>query len=264
MLYPPLKAEDIVQHLHTPNLTLDVRPTISSTNTVLRQLAEQGAPTGLVLVAEEQTGGRGRFGRSFYSPKESGIYFSVLLRPDLPLKDNHLITTAAAVAICQTLEQVCNLSPQIKWVNDVYLHRQKTSGILTEGVPQADSDKLSYALLGIGINIFPPYEAFNGELVTKATTLFPTAPKHDLRAQIVAAVLDNYFKLYPFSDAQKLYHEYKKRLFILGEEILVHQGSESFNAHVLDLMEDFTLKVQLKSKEIRYLSSGEVSIKPLL
>ena len=262
MLYPPLKAEDIAQYLHTPDLTLDVRPTISSTNTVLRQLTEQGAPTGLVLVAEEQSGGRGRFGRSFYSPKESGIYFSVLLRPDLPLKDNHLITTAAAVAICQALEQVCDLSPQIKWVNDVYLHRQKTAGILTEGVPQADSDKLAYALLGIGINIFPPYEAFSGELATKATTLFPTTPENDLRAPIVAAVLDNYFKLYPFADKDSLYREYKKRLFILDEDVLIKQGKESFQAHVLDLRKDFALKVQLATKEIRYLNSGEVSIIP--
>ena len=262
MLYPPLKAEYIAQYLRTPNLTLDVRPTLSSTNTVLRQLAEQGAPVGLVLVAEEQTGGRGRFGRSFYSPKESGVYFSVLLKPDLPLKDNHLITTAAAVAICRALEQVFNLAPQIKWVNDVYLHRQKTAGILTEGIPAPSGDRLAYALLGIGINIFPPADAFNGELAAKATSLFPTPPADDLRAVIVAAVLDNYFQLAPHLQEQFFYQEYKKRLFILGEDIFIKQGNESFQARVLDLREDFALKVQLACGEIRYLNSGEVSIIP--
>ena len=262
MLYPPLTAESIAQYLHTPNLALDVRPTLTSTNTILRQLAEQGAPAGLVLIAEEQSGGRGRLGRSFYSPKESGVYFSVLLKPHLALKDSHLLTTAAAVAICKALEQVCRLSPQIKWVNDVYLRRQKTAGILTEGIPLADSEQLDYAILGIGINIFPPIEAFQGELAAKATTLFSAPPEDDLRAPLVAAVLDNYFQLYPFNEQEKLYQEYKKRLFILGEEIFITQGKESFTARVLDLREDFALKVQLAGGEIRYLNSGEVSIIP--
>lgn len=262
MAYPALNSQMITQYLHTPELSLEVRPTLTSTNTVLRILAEQGAPAGSVLVAEEQSSGRGRLGRSFFSPAECGIYFTVLLRPDLALKDTQLITTAAAVAVCEAIEQICGQETQIKWVNDVYLNGRKICGILTEGVPTAQGDRLSYALLGIGINIFPS-AALPPELCGKAAAVFPARPPIDYRPQLVAAVLDNFFRYYPTLPERGFYQSYKKRLFILNQEVLVTQGSRSFTANVLDLTEDCRLKVQLGDGKITYLDSGEISIKPL-
>lgn len=110
---------------------LQVQTEVTSTNTLLKAQAEQGAPEGTVLIAESQTAGKGRLGRHFTSPPGTGIYFSLLLRPHCTAEKSLFITTTAAVAVCEAIEQVTGLNPQIKWVNDVYLNEKKVCGILT-------------------------------------------------------------------------------------------------------------------------------------
>jgi BirA family biotin operon repressor/biotin-[acetyl-CoA-carboxylase] ligase len=111
---------------------IDYRATVTSTNSVLKDLAAGGAREGTVVAAITQTAGRGRFGRSFYSPADSGVYFSVLLRPGVGAPDATLLTTAAAVAVARAVEDVTGAPARIKWVNDVYCGGKKVCGILTE------------------------------------------------------------------------------------------------------------------------------------
>ena len=127
-----LSEEGIRRHLQHQELQLQVYRTITSTNTVLKTLAAQNAPAGLALVAGEQTAGRGRLGRSFYSPADSGLYLSLLLRPHMSAVQATHLTACAAVAAAETIEELSGRPAQIKWVNDILVNGRKVCGILTE------------------------------------------------------------------------------------------------------------------------------------
>ena len=150
---------------------MEVRETVNSTSSVLREMAAKGAPEGLVIVAEEQTAGKGRLGRSFYSPRGHGVYFSILLRPGVKAEDTTLITSAAAVAAARAIESVFGVHVGIKWVNDLMLNGKKVCGILTEATFGAGSSVAESAILGIGINISTPAAGFPGELAGVAAAL---------------------------------------------------------------------------------------------
>ena len=150
-----LSEGGIRRHLKHPELSLQVFSTIGSTNTELKALAARNAEAGLALVASQQTAGRGRLGRSFYSPPDTGIYLSLLLRPRLRAQEATAITAAAAVAVAETLEELSGEPMEIKWVNDVYHHGRKVAGILTEAAMDFESGFLSYVVVGIPRGRFP-------------------------------------------------------------------------------------------------------------
>ena len=120
-----LSSYSIKQHLKNPHLDISVFSSVTSTNTILKEMAEQGAKEGTVIIAEEQTAGRGRTGKQFYSPKGTGIYISILLRPDKPAEESLFLTTSAAVATARAIEDVSDKRALIKWVNDIYLEDKK-------------------------------------------------------------------------------------------------------------------------------------------
>ena len=126
---------------------------IDSTNRYLKELAATGAPEGTVVIANKQSAGRGRLGRSFFSPEEKGIYMSILLRPEIELERAVLITSMAAVAVARAVERVSTIPAQIKWVNDIFINRKKVCGILTEAGINTEKGSLDYAVLGIGVNV---------------------------------------------------------------------------------------------------------------
>ena len=144
--------ELIEKYLKTKSLDVRFYDSIDSTNTALRALAEEGAKEGTVLLAAQQTAGRGRRGRSFYSPEGTGMYMSILLRPKAPAQKILRITPAAAVAAAQTFEEISGESANIKWVNDVYMRGRKVCGILTEA--SITGDGVRYVIMGIGV--YPP------------------------------------------------------------------------------------------------------------
>ncbi len=127
---------------------IDVRESVTSTNTVLKELAEHGGREGMVVIAQRQTMGKGRLGRSFYSPQGGGLYMSVLLRPRFSAEEALSITTAAAVAVARAIDDVTGERAMIKWVNDVYFHGRKVCGILTEASVDFENSGLHYAVLG--------------------------------------------------------------------------------------------------------------------
>ena len=159
-----LREEDVRKYLTAEGLDVRVYRSISSTNTVLKTMAEEGAPEGRCLIAGEQTAGRGRRGRSFYSPPDSGIYLSGLLRPALQAVDATSITACAAVAVAETIESLAPVKAEIKWVNDIYVDRRKVCGILTEASLDCESGQVNYLIVGIGINTRVPASDFPEEL----------------------------------------------------------------------------------------------------
>ena len=148
---------------------IDYKESVPSTQKIAHSLAQEGAVEGTTVVADEQTEGRGRLLRSWHSPKGTGIWMSIILKPQLPPQKAPQFTLIAAVAVVQAIEEVCGLSPEIKWPNDILLNGRKVTGILTE--LQAEADKINSIIIGIGMNVNQKAEDFPEELRTIATSL---------------------------------------------------------------------------------------------
>lgn len=218
-----------------------------STNRVAKELARQGADHGTVVSALRQTAGRGRLGRSFFSP-EGGIYLSVILRPRLPLADRTLLTPMAAVAVCRAVEELCGVSPRIKWVNDLYLGNKKLCGILCEGTGDA-------VIVGIGLNYAMPPDGFPPDI--PATALYPAGggpvSKQGLTEAIAKAVLA--------AEPRECMSEYRRRNLVPGKTVTVHPvGGEPYSARALDIDDRGRLVVEC-DRGTMALDSGEVSIR---
>lgn len=257
-----LTAAAVTARLRTPGLAVTALENTDSTNTCVRRLAEDGAPEGTVVVAAAQTAGRGRSGKSFLSPAGTGLYMSALLRPQLAMGDALLITTAAAVAVAHAVERVAAVTAQIKWVNDVYVDGKKVCGILTEGALDLENGGLRYAILGIGINICPPAGGFPPELAPIAGALTETGGEA-LRAPLAAAVLDEFFALYPHLTEKPFYDDYVSRSLLTGRQIEVLRGGMHLPATALGIDRDLHLRVRYADGSEENLAAGEVSTRPL-
>ena len=253
-----LSAEGIRCYLSSDyhNVPIEVHQQIDSTNTEAKKQAMNGAPHGTVILAEEQTAGRGRLGRTFYSPKGTGIYMSMVLRPNLHLSQSIHVTTSVAVAICQVIERLTNQKPQIKWVNDIYLNQQKICGILTEAVTDFESGNVEYLILGIGLNVHT--KDFPVELQSIAGSLNPEAVT---RNEICAHLLNEILPLCEDFSHPFLLDEYKSRSNVLGKWITFMQNQQRYEALAEDIDAQGGLKVRLKSGEQMTLNSGEISIR---
>lgn len=233
---------------------------LDSTSTYLKKLAENGAPSGTVVIADTQSGGRGRMGRSFLS-KKGGLYMSVLLRPNLDLNyvSNSCITNItplAAVAVSEAIESISGKQIDIKWVNDLFFQGKKVCGILAEG-------SLDYIVLGIGINLTQNFA--DTELFDIATALYTDLEKNAydaLKKRLVNEILKKLLCRYEFELANgDFFEQYRSRLFIIGRRVKVLQGENEKNATVIDLNRDFTLLVRYDDESISSLNSGEISLK---
>lgn len=218
-----------------------------STNRVAKELARQGAAHGTVVSALRQTAGRGRLGRSFFSP-EGGIYLSVILRPQLPPEERTLVTPMAAVAVCRTVEKLCGRSPQIKWVNDLYLEHKKLCGILCEAVGDA-------VIVGIGLNYAVPPAGFPPDI--PATALYPaeggTVGRKELAEAMAEAVLT--------AEPRACMAEYRARNLVTGRTVTVHPvGGSPYTARALDVDDRGRLVVECEQGTMT-LDSGEVSVR---
>lgn len=229
-------------------------PVIDSTNRALKEQAAEGAPEGTVLLADRQTAGRGRMGRSFYSPAGCGLYFSVLLRPKAadPLK----ITVVAGVAVAQAVKRVFGIELKIKWVNDLYLGDRKVCGILAEGA--ANENGLEWCVLGIGLNVYTPDEGF-GELKNIAGALLEQEPC-DRRAELAAEILHCIFELYQDLGDPGILEEYRRRSYLQDKTVTAHRGDEVFEGKVIGIGDGAELLLQRRDGTIVPLSSGEVRL----
>jgi len=240
----------------------DVRKTVTSTNTVLRDLAAAGAPEGYVLVAEEQTAGKGRRGRGFHSPAGNGVYFSLLLRPGARTGDSQLITSAAAVAVARAIEAVFGVKPGIKWVNDIFVEGKKVCGILTEAAFGMESGLIESAVLGVGINVTKPERGFPKEIESIAGALTGGSKCADNeRCRLIAASLDNFWAYYQNLAAREFLEEYRERSIIIGKEINVVADLETQPAQAIAIDDNCALTVRYKNGETATLNSGEVSVR---
>lgn len=260
-----LSAESIKPYLNKKNKDIDIKvlKTIDSTNTYAKTLAQNGAPQGTVVISEEQTAGRGRMGRSFYSPASTGIYMSIILRPKLSLEDSLLITTSVAVAVSNAIEKIAYIDTQIKWVNDIYFGDKKLCGILTEASIDFESGGLEYAIVGIGINVSTMQKNFPDDIKDIATSIFPNRSPRPVRSALIGEILNNIFECCENITDKKYLDEYRQRSFLLGEDIVVINGESKANAIAVDIDEKARLVVRFDNGEIKALNSGEVSVRKI-
>lgn len=235
---------------------LDVRTVdiTGSTNADIRQLAENGAPEGTVMIAGEQTAGRGRLGRSFYSPADSGLYMSILLRPELAVTDSLAVTVCAASAVACAIDELTGSRSGIKWVNDIYINGRKVCGILTEASLNADGD-MGYAVLGIGINVTD--RGFPEDIRGKAGAI---GASEALRPELAAAVLERFFDYYDRLPDKGYLGEYRRRSILTGKKVEYEQSGDIRSARAVGIDDEAKLIVITPKGEEIHLGSGEVNI----
>lgn len=242
------------------DLPITVEEETQSTNTALRAMAEAGAPEGTVYIAQSQTGGRGRMGRSFFSPAGTGLYLSLLLRPTAwePTRAAQL-TAAAAAAMCEAIRQVTGKEPGIKWVNDLLLDGKKICGILTEASFSMESGVLEYAVLGLGVNVYLPEGGFPGQLREIAGAVLDT-PGEDVRNRIAGEFLNRFLEGYEHPEDRHFLDVYRRRSIAVGREVTVLSGGWERRAFAFGLDDDCRLLVRYPDGTEQALSYGEIRI----
>lgn len=260
-----LLTEAAIRAALSPDLPLTIRveDCLPGTNAVLRRMAEQGAPEGTVLVARSQSEGRGRSGRSFFSPEGSGLYLSILLRPRITAAQSPLLTAMAAVAAARAAERVSGQEIRIKWVNDLWRKGRKVCGILTEAALDLESGGLQYVVLGPGFNLTEPEGGWPASLREIAGPLFDTTPPPGTRARLAAEFLQQFFALYKAFAPADFLPEYRRRQLLLGQPVeLLMPGRPSQTAWALDIDREARLVVRLADGQITALAAGEVRARP--
>lgn len=242
------------------DLDLTVLPTAPSTNALVREKANQGRPEGCVIVACEQTDGRGRYGRQFFSPVDSGVYLSLLLRPTAySPQQATCLTAAAAAAMCQAIEAVTGQQPGIKWVNDIFLHGKKVCGILTEAAVGLETGTLNYMVLGAGVNLYPPAEGFPEEIQSIAgSVLEHSCP--EAKNRLVGEFLNRFWDFYSHPECRTYLEDYRARSLAIGRNVTVLSAGKTVSAYAYGIDDDFRLLVRYENGDTEALSYGEIRI----
>lgn len=256
-----LSAEGIRLYLRNPEVYLKVYKETGSTNQLAKQAAvSQEAKHGSFVVAQQQTAGRGRRGRSFYSPEDAGLYLSVVLKPkEKTLQESLLLTTAAATAVYKAVQKVCGISLDIKWVNDLYYHEKKVCGILTEAITDFESGNIEFAIVGIGLNLYPAEGGYPEELQGIAGGIYPDreaasgTDRNYLTAEIVNFLVEE-------TEDLKLSREYVEHNLVQGKKIRIMDGNRCRQARALEICPDGRLLVEEEDGSTNILSFGEISI----
>jgi BirA family biotin operon repressor/biotin-[acetyl-CoA-carboxylase] ligase len=235
--------------------------TIGSTNDTARRLAESDSPEGTLIIAEKQTKGRGRLGRSWYSPQGKGLYFSVILRPRVVIERIPALSLVAAFSVCRVIEALTNLRPRIKWPNDCLIRDKKVAGILID--ISAELDRISHAILGVGLNINNTAKDFSSGLRKTATSLSIEADKTFVRIQILRSFLyefENLYNNFCKYGLEFIAPELVKRSSVIGKKITYKLGEKKYTGMALGYNENGGLRV--KSKDgVKLLTGGEVTLR---
>ncbi len=252
-----LSSEIILQHLKKTQ-DIYMYKTIDSTNKMAKLLNNEQTKHGTIIIANEQTEGRGRLGRSFYSPADTGLYMTVILKPNLTLENSLMLTIAAAVAVANTIKKFIEKKVEIKWVNDIYVEGKKVAGILTEAVSDFESGNIESIILGIGINLstvtFPEdIKDIAGSLLAKDITIDKNIFVSTLINEIMD-IIDNFNKV-------SIIENYRKYLNIIGKEITVLSIKGNRDALAMDIDEKGQLIIKNKDESIEILNYGEISIR---
>ena len=230
---------------------------VDSTNQVAKELAEEGAPEGTIIIAEMQRRGRGRRGKKWLSP-EGGVWMTIILRPEIPPAKAPLLTLVTGVAVARTLQTECGLDVGIKWPNDILIGDKKVCGILTEA--EADKGTLDYVVVGVGIDLNVDLEEFPPELKNGATSLQQELQREIYGAEVVQKFLINFEELYEkFKDDQfpEILSQWRRLSKTIGRYVEVHKTGRNVYGEAVGITKDGILVLELDDGSLRKIISGE-------
>ena len=249
-----LNAQEIKKSLSF-DCRVEYYKTLDSTNNVAKRIIAEGEDDVLLVVGEEQTAGRGRQGKSFYSPGGTGIYMSLVVHPMIELQNAVTATTAAAVAVCRAIESLTDKKPMIKWVNDVYLNGKKICGILTEAVTDFETQTVSSIIIGIGINLTTkdfPRDVQNASCLNADVK----------RAELIGAVANELNRIVN-SGYGEFMEYYRAHSLVVGEDIVFIKNGVSTSARAVGIDDFGGLEVKLADGTRYTLRSGEITVRKI-
>lgn len=257
-----LSADLIQPLLRTKELgrNMTVYDTVESTNNITKELDSNSAPNGTTTVANHQTAGRGRRGRTFVSPKGSGLYMSTIVRPKFSIEYAPMITAAAACAVAEAIEHFCGSQVMIKWVNDLYMNNKKICGILTEASFGLEMRTLDCAVIGIGINVLSVNDSFDAELLKIASSVEDETGKVINRNKLCAEVLNRLENYMGRIENRSFLEEYRRREYLTGNMVTANVGTRSVVGEAIGVDDNANLIVRTPSGEIVHLNSGEANL----
>lgn len=234
---------------------------VESTNTTAKQLAEQGAPSGSLVIAESQRAGKGRRGKGWISPKGSGIWMSLILKPDLNPLSASMLTLVAALAVSRGIDMAAGMETQIKWPNDIIFKGKKICGILTE--MSSELDHIHYIVTGIGINV--NITELPDELKMIATSCYLATGRQINRVELIGCIMKEmkyYYELFMIQHDLSLFlDQYHQRLANKDKEVKVIGQTEGYQGVARGITETGELLVEMEDGSIRKVISGEVSVR---
>lgn len=249
-----LKTEFIGENIH-------YEESVESTQKIANHLANENAPEGTVIIADEQLSGRGRMNRKWHSPKYTGIWMSLILRPNIPLTKAPQLTLLTAVAVVQAIEEKTGLIPEIKWPNDILINGKKVTGILTE--LQAEADRIHSIIIGIGINVNQKKEDFPLEIQETASSLFIEKGESIPRAQLIQSIFKHFEKLYllylkdGFFPIKLLWESYAVSI---GKQIRARTLTETIEGKALGITDEGVLKIKDKDGAVHSIYSADIEL----
>lgn len=257
-----LSPEEIKKDLKTDLLGCEViyQEEVKSTNSVAKSEARQGAKEGTIIVAGEQVGGKGRLGREYFCPP-GGIWFSVILRPDMKPAFASQLNFVSVISLAKTIDELTDLVPEVKWPNDVLINGKKVSGILTE--MSAEIDQINYLIPGIGINLNIALDEFPSDLKNKATSIQEESgeqiSKLDFFLLLLEKLEEEYFKLQK-EGFEKIIEDWKEYNITLGNEVTVTSNSEVLTGQAVDIDKEGSLLVELPNGTTEKVVAGDVTL----
>ncbi len=259
-----LHADDLLSRL--PDVKIvgrDIRvfQETTSTNDIMEKLARDGVKEGVVVFAEAQTKGRGRLGRKWISPCNKGLWFSVLLRPDLCPQAATQLTVAAATALARAIRQQTNISPEVKWPNDILIREKKVAGILTE--LSAELDRVKYLILGIGVDVNLSASEFPADVRKIATSLKIESGRVINRAELATAILEELDADYARVCAgqfENLAAEWEELCTTIGHNVVIRIGDRSIQGRAESLDSDGALLLRTQHGRLERIIGGDVTL----
>ncbi|WP_185806885.1 biotin--[acetyl-CoA-carboxylase] ligase [Bacillus sp. HMF5848] len=247
-----LQTDILGRHIH-------FEEEVDSTQKIAQRLALEGVPEGTIVVAEAQTAGRGRLNRHWHSPRKTGVWMSLILRPQIAPQKAPQLTLLTAVAVAQAIEEVIDVMPQIKWPNDILIKEKKAIGILTE--MQAEADRIGSVIIGIGVNCNQEKGEFPEDITNIATSLAIEANKRIDRSLLIQSILHNFEKLYitylehGFTTIKILWESYA---ISLGKKIKVQSLAQVTEGTALGITDDGVLLIETADGQIHKVYSGDI------
>ncbi|WP_090831402.1 MULTISPECIES: biotin--[acetyl-CoA-carboxylase] ligase [unclassified Bacillus (in: firmicutes)] len=258
-----ITADEIRLGLRTSFIgkSIHYEESVGSTQKIAHELSYNDAEEGTVIIAEEQITGRGRMGREWHSPKFTGIWMSLILRPKISPAKAPQLTLLTAIAVVQAIQTVTGLEPQIKWPNDILLNGKKITGILTE--MQAEADRINSIIIGIGMNVNQNKEDFPKELQSIASSLLIEGEEYVSRASLVREFFIQFEKLYllyldkGFSPIKYLWESYA---ISIGKTVRARTLNAVIEGKALGITDDGVLRLEDSSGEIHFIYSADIEL----